>query len=236
MKDPETRRTELELELLEQDIRLRRREAGWFGKLTVLLSTFSAAGALIAALVAYSVAKSTNAEKLVKIYETKAEYYAQKDELRTLNDQIHSNLQKQDELEKHIKQLQTEKSALTDLLQAASLEISSRKKTPTLMAISVSGNMQSGGYYIDVSTEPSARVSTYFSCQGKFVFPTTLPNLNNCAEGRDRGCDTTPCKIGPFGTFGDLDRDLWVVAQFGDHQEIRYVNLDIDKPVQRNKP
>lgn len=236
MADLEDKRKELEVELLEHDVRVRRREASWFGKFMVLLPSLSAVAALIAALVAFSVAKNTNSERLVKIYETKAEYFAQKEQLRTLADQIRANLKERDDLEKQIMQLRTEKRALANLVRAASSVSSSHKRPPSIMAVGVSGDMRSGGYYIDVSTEPSASVSTYVLCQGKFVFPTDPPNWKNCVTDKERGCKTTPCRIGPFGTFGDIARDLWVVAQFGDHQEIRYVNLDLDKPVERDKP
>lgn len=226
MSDLETKREELELQLLEQEICLKRREVSWFGKFTVLIPALASTGALIAALVAYSVAKSTNSEQLVKISETKADYYAKKEEVQLLEDQIHEGRKTRNELEERIEQLKNGTSVLANLAQASIQGSSPLLPGPPIgLVMTVNGNTRSG-YYIDVHTEPSATITTYHTCRGTFVFPIESPDFSKCTNMSDRNCKTTPCRVGPFGAA--LSHDLWVVAQFGAHQEIRYINLDSD--------
>lgn len=214
---------DLEKQLLIEDIKLKQHSSGIFGKIANVIALFSSVGALIAAIVALFIAKSDQSKKIIEANEAKVILLKTKQKINDLNTRLEDQLQKEEKLNIDISKLQKYRQNLE-------LELKAMEDATTIhqniYGLNIDIRVKNDHNYFNISTYPTkAKLSIYFNCNENFTFPNNNPQLEKCEKTENITCITSPCSFGPISKMGNLKNDFWVIADFGNHKETRYINL-----------
>lgn len=215
--------------LLREELFAKRRDAGIRGLFKDFAPVVASVGALIAATVALSLARTEAHKQIEEVYRTKAEYFSQKSELMQVGELLTSHQKEIQAAESRMQKLQKREKLLMQQVTAVENSLTQPGQKKPLVGVSINTTEVDGvAYFIDIATQPSnAIASIYVDCRGTFVYPDKLPEIGKCLVlSKEHLNQTTPCRIGPFTKgAGSLRNDLWVVIDFGTRKEIRFVNL-----------
>ena len=218
--------TELKKILLVEEICAQQRTASRLSRINAIGTLLASAGALVAALVALTIAQSDSAKQIVEAHETEADYFKTKEELSQLRSQVHQKDQELRSKQTNLDALRQKEEVL--LRQIRALEnATTAKPRASVTGLSIDIEQTDNQLFLNVASYPrQAIVTAYEVCRSDFVFPDHTPPIEQFSpppgDYRDQ---PTPCKLGPFLRQGNLRNDIWVVADFGSHKEFRFVHL-----------